>query len=119
MIKATNKTYKLECYRVKDEPHYYFNFRCTDNQSMWEMTLQDTSKVPTNEDLAYFIAEIEDEKGKYLPGEYVSDITILSVDREASVHIDVVDIHPCSGKGQWKTGAQNVLEIFTSKGFKM
>lgn len=83
------------------------------------MTLQDGSEVPENYELAYFVDELISKTYAYLPDERILSITILSVDKTTSVCIDTCDPHPVTGPGQYKTGQQNVLDIFLSQGFKM
>lgn len=119
MIEATDRTYKLTCYCSNNDPHYYFSFRRTSSWNRWELTLLDNSKVPKNEELAYFVADLFDRTWDYLPNERILDITILSVDKKTSVCIDTCDAHPCSGEGQFKTTQQNVLEILLSQNFKL
>lgn len=119
MIEATDRTYKLTCYRGKNDPRYYFSLRRTNRWNKWEMTLLDDSKIPKNEELAYFVADLFDRTWDYLPNERILDITVLSVDKKTSVRIDTCDAHPCSGARQFKTTQQNILEILLSQNFKL
>ena len=89
MIIATSRTYELNYYRGKNESHYYFKFQCKDYLlNTWEVTMREDSKIPENEELAYFIADLFENTGDYLPNESIWEITVLSVDKKKSVCID-------------------------------